>query len=67
VDFFMPEALPDRFTSEDAFPKEEPPARRIRYAPVPWLRLIFIFGFLPWSEVSCNAKEFQYRFTQSGT
>jgi hypothetical protein len=28
--------------------------------------LIFVFGFLPWSEVSCNSKEIDFRLSQSG-
>jgi hypothetical protein len=28
--------------------------------------MVFVFGFLPWSEVSCNSKEVEFRITQSG-
>jgi DNA-directed RNA polymerase subunit RPC12/RpoP len=37
-----------------------------RFLSLPWLVLIFVFGFLPWSEVSCNAKDVHLRVTQSG-
>ena len=37
-----------------------------RYLSVPWLVTVFVFGLLPWSEVSCNAKEINLRATQSG-
>jgi hypothetical protein len=37
-----------------------------RYLSLPWLVLIFVFGFLPWAEVSCNAKDVHLRVTQSG-
>jgi hypothetical protein len=33
---------------------------------LPWLVAIFIFGFLPWSEVSCSHKDFPLRVSQSG-
>lgn len=35
---------------------------------LPWVIMISIFGFLPWSEVSCNSKalEVQWRASQSG-
>jgi hypothetical protein len=37
-----------------------------RYLSSPWVVMIFVFGFLPWSEVSCNSKEVEIRLTQSG-
>lgn len=37
-----------------------------RYLSSPWVVLIFVFGFLPWSEVSCNSKEIEFRLSQSG-
>jgi hypothetical protein len=37
-----------------------------RFLSLPWLILIFVFGFLPWCEVSCNAKDVHLRVTQSG-
>jgi hypothetical protein len=37
-----------------------------RYFSLPWLIMIFILGFLPWSQVSCNSNEKAWRFTQSG-
>lgn len=40
--------------------------RRWRYFSSPWVVLIFVFGFLPWTEVSCNNREVEFRLTQSG-
>jgi hypothetical protein len=37
-----------------------------RFLSLPWIVLIFVFGFLPWSEVSCNAKDVHLHVTQSG-
>src|SRR5262249_43484325 len=42
------------------------PALAKRFLSLPWLILVFIFGFLPWSEVSCASKEFNWRVSQSG-
>ena len=37
-----------------------------RFLSLPWIVLIFVFGFLPWSEVSCNARDIHLHITQSG-
>ena len=37
-----------------------------RLLSLPWLLLVFVFGFLPWSEVSCSSKDFHWRLGQSG-
>ena len=37
-----------------------------RFLSLPWIVLIFVFGFLPWSEVSGNAHDGSGRLTQSG-
>src|SRR6516225_2051332 len=40
------------------------PNKGWRYLSSPWLVMILLFGFLPWSEVSCNNTEI--RLSQSG-
>jgi hypothetical protein len=42
------------------------PSRGWRYLSSPWVLMTFLFGFLPWCEVSCNSREFEVRLTQSG-
>jgi predicted Zn finger-like uncharacterized protein len=37
-----------------------------RFVSSPWVVMVFLFGFLPWSEVSCNSREFNFSLTQSG-
>lgn len=37
-----------------------------RFFSSPWVVMVFVFGFLPWSEVSCNSKEVVFQVTQSG-
>jgi hypothetical protein len=37
-----------------------------RFLSLPWLTLIFIVGFLPWSEVGCSSGDFNWRVSQSG-
>jgi hypothetical protein len=37
-----------------------------RFLSAHWLVLIFVFGFLPWSEVSCSSNQVNLRVTQSG-
>jgi hypothetical protein len=37
-----------------------------RFLSLPWLMLVAVFGFLPWSEVSCASREFSFRVSQSG-
>lgn len=41
-------------------------SRGWRYLSLPWVVMTFLFGFLPWCEVSCNSKEIEIRLTQSG-
>jgi hypothetical protein len=41
-------------------------AKTSRFLSLPWLILIAIMGFLPWSAVSCNAKDFHVQLSQSG-
>lgn len=40
--------------------------RRWRVASLPWIVTVLVLGFLPWSEMSCNSREFPIRVTQSG-
>jgi hypothetical protein len=43
-----------------------PPERGRRFLSLPWLVAVGFMGFLPWSEVSCRAKDLPIRVTQSG-
>ncbi len=58
-------SAPDDKTTEKAIAP-----RSWRYFSSPWVVTIFLFGFLPWSEVSCNKinkeVEIEFRATQSG-
>ncbi|HEY7423836.1 MAG TPA: hypothetical protein VH682_06275 [Gemmataceae bacterium] len=35
-----------------------------RFLSSPWVVLVFIFGFLPWSEVGCNNREIDFHVSQ---
>ena len=68
-----PPPLPQRAPAPPPLPALDslpgrPPflASASRVLSLPWLILIFSFGFLPWSRVSCVSKDFSWQLSQSG-
>lgn len=42
------------------------PSRGWRFLSSPWVVMTFLFGFLPWCEVSCNNRDIDFHLSQSG-